>query len=68
MASMSYCAFENTSTDMQQCIEMMQTALEEGKSLTEFIKRKSQYEQRAVGQLYELCEEFIAAYNDLASK
>jgi len=55
MATMSYCAFENTSNDMATCIE----------KLEEFeIEEWNKYERSAVRGLYKLCKEYIQLYEE----
>lgn len=53
---MSYCAFENTALDLQQCIDLM----EDCDSLEEFIEsRSSDHEKHAVKNLVDLAQEFL---------
>ena len=52
MANMSYCRFENTFLDLQDCVENMHNVSSE---------REKQYRDR----LAMLCEEFIAEYEDV---
>ena len=52
--NMSYCAFENTTLAMEQLIEMMQAAREEG--ATDFMNSMSRYEVEAFRNMYEMCE------------
>jgi hypothetical protein len=62
MANMSYCAFENTVSDLRQCLTMIHEAREEGMSLAEFIKtRSSRQESRAVERLLSVAEELLDA-------
>ncbi len=49
---MSYCRFENTSKDLQDCIEAIQNHYEECTDL-------SRYELRALSDLLEQAEEII---------
>ena len=66
MANMSYCRFENTATDLQDCIYALEEALENGKTMEEFVKTlSSSYEQSAFRRLQSLCEEFQAAVIEL---
>lgn len=53
MASMSYCVFENTTPDLELCVEK----LKDGKVL-------SPYEEPYRHSLYELCKEYIDAYEN----
>ena len=52
MSNMSYCRFENTSRDLQDCIEAIQNHYEECTDL-------SRYELRALSDLLEQAEEII---------
>ena len=62
MPSMSYCVFENTSSDMNQCLNKMAvTGNIEGLDL-------NQYEQAAFRMLYEQCQEYIVRYRELAAE
>lgn len=52
--NMSYCAFENTTLAMQQLIDMMQAAQDEG--VSEFILDMSRDEAEAFRNMYEMCQ------------
>lgn len=52
MGNMSYCRFENTSKDLQDCIEAIQNHYEECTDL-------SRYELRALSDLLEQAQEII---------
>ena len=52
MSNMSYCRFENTSRDLQDCIEAIQNHYEECADL-------SRYELRALSGILEQAEEII---------
>ena len=52
MSNMSYCRFENTSRDLQDCIEAIQDHYEQCTDL-------SRYELRALSGLLEQAEEII---------
>ena len=52
MGNMSYCRFENTSRDLQDCIEAIQDHYEQCTDL-------SRYELRALSGLLEQAEEII---------
>ena len=55
MANMSYCQFENTASDMQQCIDTLEEAVENGLSYDQFLEGlSSDYEKRAIPRLAEL--------------
>lgn len=66
MVSMSYCAFENTATDMRQCLSMLEEAADSGMDLREFIEsRSSREEGRAVERLIALAEELLEVVNEM---
>jgi len=59
---MSYCAFENTSDEMNQVLNKMSDARDiDDLDMTE-------YEQRAFRDLYEQCQEYIVRYRKLAAE
>lgn len=61
MPSMSYCLFENTSSDMNQCLNKMAVTGDiDGLDMNE-------YEQNAFRMLYEQCHEYIVRYRELAA-
>lgn len=65
MPSMSYCRFENTVLDLQACLNDLEEALDEGKTLQEFIdSRSSEYESRAVMRLIDLCQQVADTYEE----
>jgi len=65
MASLSYCVFENTAIDLQQCVNMMHDATEEGLSLGQFLKERGQYEASAVKRLVALARDLLMCYDIL---
>ena len=66
MASMSYCAFENTAIDMKQCVGIMADAVDEGTGLGDFLKERSSSNERwAVKQLVQHARELIELYEQL---
>ena len=67
MPSMSYCAFENTAVDMQQCVNMMHEAAEEGLSLVQFLRERGQYEAPAVHRLVQQATDLLECYEILNS-
>lgn len=54
MANMSYCRFENTYQDLDECV----IALEEQEEL-------SHREERYARKMRELCEQYISLYDEL---
>ena len=60
MANMSYCAFENTSSELWQCLSILYKARGDGMGLREFIEsRSSREEGRSVERLVAIAEELI---------
>ena len=59
MPSMSYCKFENTLADLDQCM----TALEEARRPAD--PDQSSHEDDAMHDLRQMCEEFIWEYDRL---
>ena len=62
MPSMSYCAFENTSGEMNQVLIKMSDA----RDIDDL--DMNEYEQRAFRDLYEQCQEYIVRYRELAAE
>ena len=67
MPSMSYCAFENTAVDMQQCVNMMHEAAEEGLSLAQFLRERGEYEAPAVHRWVQQATDLLECYEILNS-
>jgi hypothetical protein len=66
MANMSYCQFENTVDDMQQCFDTLAEAVENGLSYDQFIERVgSDYEKRAVNKMVDLLLNMQEAFDQL---
>lgn len=55
--NMSYCMFENTRLAMDQIMETLQEAFNEG-DIKDFINNLSHSERRAFQELYQICEQF----------
>lgn len=55
MSNMSYCRFQNTAIDLEDCVEEMQ---ESG------VEKLSMEECKAATRLYDLCQEYIRAYEE----
>ena len=62
MANMSYCRFENTSSDLEDCLE----ALREYGSIEDYINDKdpSSEEVRSIYKLIELAQELVDEFDD----
>jgi len=59
MANMSYCRFENTLSDLSDCLE----AMEEAKSLQDLNLNK--YEESAFMEMFRTCRAFLAEHERL---
>jgi hypothetical protein len=62
MPSMSYCVFENTSGDLDQCLNKMSDA----RDIDDL--DMNEYEQRAFRDMYKQCQEYIVRYRELAAE
>lgn len=60
MSNMSYCRFENTYNDLQDCYD----ALVEAGSIEKYEEGCNQYERPYVRNLVELCREIITDFGD----
>lgn len=65
MANMSYCMFENTYNDLDQCYEAMAEAVNEG-SLREFLANMSTEERWAFNRMRSLVNDMVEAYDHVA--
>lgn len=65
MANMSYCMFENTYNDLDQCYEALADALDEG-SLREFLDNMSAEERWAFKRMRSLVNDMVEAYDHVA--
>jgi hypothetical protein len=66
MANMSYCQFENTVRDMQQCLATLHEAADEGLSFGEFMADlSSEYEKRSVRSMKYLLVSMSEAFQRL---
>jgi len=57
MSNMSYCRFENTAADLQDCLEAI-----EDRKINDL---GSQYEVDALEELLRLCEEVVSYKNEI---
>jgi len=62
MANMSYCRFQNTSIDLQDCIYALDTA----DSVDDL--NLSNDEQHAFDRMYQQCHDFMASYEMLKER
>ena len=60
MANMSYCRFENTYVDLQDCYD----ALTEAGGIKEVEENANQYEKKYIRKLVELCKDIVADFGD----
>ena len=61
MSNMSYCMFENTRSDLQECYDTVCESIDAGKDP---IKNLSKSEQAAAWNLLELCKEITRFYDN----
>lgn len=61
MSNMSYCRFENTSNDLQDCIN----AMDEAATVADL--DLSSYEEAAFDRMAEQCQRFLALHESLAA-
>ncbi len=59
MASMSYCLFDNTASDLGRCVERM----EEAESLKDLDLNEN--EERAFMEMFRTCRDFLAEHERL---
>ena len=66
MANMSYCRFENTAGDMNDCLNDLIEAVDSGLSMDQFMERlSSDYERRSVKQMIDLLGQMSEAFEQL---
>ena len=66
MANMSYCQFENTVGDMQQCLITLHKAADEGLSFDQFmVDLSSEYEKRSLRNMVHLLVAMQQAFERL---
>ncbi len=62
MSNMSYCRFENTVNDLQDCVY----AMEERETIEDMDLNK--YESAAIQRMRDLCQEFLDSYAQKGGK
>ena len=62
MSNMSYCRFENTSNDLQDCLYAMQ----EADSIEDMDLNK--YEKAAISNMRDQCQAFLDRYEEMGGK
>lgn len=66
MANMSYCRFENTTGDMQDCLYDLMEAVDNGLSFEQFMEKlSSDYERNAVRRMAGLLQDMADAFEQL---
>ena len=66
MANMSYCRFENTVGDMNDCLNDLVDAVDAGLSMAQFMDRLSSvYERRSVQRMIDLLGQLSEAFEQL---
>jgi DnaJ-domain-containing protein 1 len=66
MANMSYCRFENTANDMNDCLNDLVDAVDAGLSMAQFMDRLSSvYERRSVQRMIDLLGQLSEAFEQL---
>jgi hypothetical protein len=65
MANMSYCKFQNTSRDMDDCLEDMREAYENADTLKEYLATLSKDEQYGFNMMRQYCLEFVRLMEDM---
>lgn len=60
MPNMSYCRFENTFKDLEDCYD----ALQEAEDLTSLIIESNQYERQYIKKLIRLCTEISEEFGN----
>ena len=66
MPNMSYCRFENTANDMNDCLNDLVDAVDAGLSMAQFMDRlSSAYERRSVQRMIDLLGQLSEAFEQL---
>jgi hypothetical protein len=66
MSNMSYCRFENTSGDVQDCIHALEEAVENGETFADFLKGlSSDHERHALKRMVNNCCKFVELYEEI---
>jgi len=66
MPNMSYCRFENTANDMNDCLNDLVEAVDAGLSMAQFMDRLSSvYERRSVQRMIDLLGQLSEAFEQL---
>jgi hypothetical protein len=65
MANMSYCRFQNTFLDLQDCVNQLGAALDEGLTYDEFFNELSENEQYYFKRLLTRAQDLISYADEL---
>lgn len=68
MANMSYCRFENTASDLSDCLDAIEEAYENGVTMEQFKKSLSDYELMGFHRLMSNCEALLNAVTELEER
>lgn len=67
MSNMAYCRFENTVSDMQDCLSAAhELRVENGNIVDEHDEELNEYERRAIRQMVDVAAELSYILNNLA--
>jgi len=64
MANMSYCRFGNTALALKDCLDELEQAIDEGKTVAQFRGTLSAEEQRGFDHVLQLSQKFLEWRDD----
>ena len=64
MSNMSYCRFQNTSNDLQDCIDALDNYVEDTLEDEDGLTNLSKNEKRAAEDMRQQCETYIRIYDE----
>jgi hypothetical protein len=67
MSNMSYCRFENTLNDLEDCLAVMEEAVDEGKTFVEFLEALSGTERTQFKLLLSTCRRVLEVRDEMVS-
>lgn len=68
MANMSYCMFQNTYTDFNECLNVVRDAVYDDVAFEEFCEELGSDELKAFDQLYVRAKRFVELVDQLTGK
>ena len=68
MANMSYCRFQNTVLDLNDCLNVVRDAVDDDVSFEEFAEELGADELKAFEQLYTRAKRFVEMVDELTGK